>query len=65
MSDHITCPLCFMTSWNMEDVRQGYCGNCHWWTSDPFLKDLPKTFAPRAQAPALPGGVPQDTPLEG
>lgn len=33
----ITCPVCAMTSYHPEDIRQGYCGNCHWWTSDPRL----------------------------
>jgi ribosomal protein L37E len=25
----ITCPRCGMTSYNLNDVREGYCGNCH------------------------------------
>lgn len=25
----ITCPVCERTSYHPEDVRQGYCGNCH------------------------------------
>ena len=29
---HITCPRCGMTSSNPNDVREGYCGNCHDWT---------------------------------
>lgn len=33
----ITCPFCGMTSVNPEDVEQGYCARCHWWTSDPEL----------------------------
>jgi hypothetical protein len=28
----ITCPQCGMTSHNPNDVREGYCGNCHDWT---------------------------------
>jgi hypothetical protein len=28
----ITCPRCAMTSYNPNDIRQGYCGNCHDWT---------------------------------
>jgi hypothetical protein len=28
----ITCPVCGMTSYNPNDVREGYCGNCHAWT---------------------------------
>jgi rubrerythrin len=29
-----TCPRCGMTSHNANDVREGYCGNCHDWTRD-------------------------------
>lgn len=28
----ITCPRCNRTSHHPEDVRNGYCGNCHDWT---------------------------------
>lgn len=28
----ITCPVCRMTSYNPNDIREGYCGNCHDWT---------------------------------
>jgi hypothetical protein len=27
-----TCPVCGMTSYHPEDIRQGYCGKCHGWT---------------------------------
>lgn len=27
-----TCPRCSRTSWNPDDVREGYCGACHDWT---------------------------------
>lgn len=33
----ITCPRCGRTSYHPEDIKQGYCGACHWWTSDPTL----------------------------
>jgi len=49
----ITCPRCGMTSANPDDVRQGYCGNCHDWTS-----------AETVQRPATPEGwvpVPPNT----
>jgi hypothetical protein len=36
-SRSITCPRCALTSYHPEDVRQLYCGYCHWWTSDPVL----------------------------
>lgn len=29
----ITCPVCSRTSYNGNDVREGYCGFCHDWTS--------------------------------
>jgi hypothetical protein len=31
----ITCPICFRTSYNPNDIREGYCGYCHKWTSPP------------------------------
>lgn len=33
--NNITCPVCGMTSYHPRDIDQGYCGNCHDWTSDP------------------------------
>lgn len=35
--ESITCPKCWMTSYSPNDVREGYCGNCQWWTSHPTL----------------------------
>lgn len=29
----ITCPQCGRTSANPNDVREGYCGHCHDWTT--------------------------------
>lgn len=29
----ITCPQCGRTSYHPEDIKQGYCGACHDWTS--------------------------------
>lgn len=31
----ITCPVCRRTSHNPNDVREGYCGACHDFTSPP------------------------------
>lgn len=28
-----TCPKCEMTSYNPNDIAQGYCGNCHEFTA--------------------------------
>lgn len=30
----ITCPECHMTSYNPHDIAEGYCGNCHAWTTN-------------------------------
>lgn len=30
----ITCPKCQRTSYNPNDIREGYCGNCHAWTTE-------------------------------
>jgi hypothetical protein len=37
----ITCPQCLMTSYNPTDIREGYCGNCHDWTTDRPVNPLP------------------------
>lgn len=29
----ITCPRCGKTSYHPKDIEQGYCGNCHDFTS--------------------------------
>ena len=31
-ASRITCPRCGRTSYNPNDVREGYCGSCHDWT---------------------------------
>ncbi|MFJ9239736.1 hypothetical protein ACIRJ3_32715 [Streptomyces anulatus] len=31
------CPECSAESWHPEDVAQGYCGRCHFWTGDPTM----------------------------
>lgn len=31
----ITCPVCGRISHHPDDVREGYCGACHDWTSEP------------------------------
>lgn len=31
----VTCPRCSMTSYHPRDIREGYCGHCHDWTSPP------------------------------
>jgi hypothetical protein len=29
----ITCPVCNRTSYHPEDIRHGYCGHCHAYTT--------------------------------
>jgi ribosomal protein S27AE len=42
----ITCPVCGMTSHNENDVREGYCGKCHGWTSGPLRMACPACGQP-------------------
>jgi ribosomal protein L37E len=42
--DSITCPVCGRTSYNPNDIKEGYCGNCHDWTSPP------RTTPPKEQS---------------
>ena len=28
----VVCPRCEMISFHPDDIREGYCGNCHDWT---------------------------------
>jgi hypothetical protein len=46
MTDSITCPRCQRTSHNPNDVLEGYCGNCHDWTT-------PKITVMRHPGPVL------------
>lgn len=32
VTESFTCPCCGRTSYNSNDVREGYCGSCHDWT---------------------------------
>jgi hypothetical protein len=33
-SRNFTCPICKMTSYNVNDAAHGYCGNCHAFTGE-------------------------------
>lgn len=47
----ITCPLCGFTSYNLNDVEEGYCGNCHLYTRDVVLPATVKALGdPRKDA---------------
>ena len=37
----ITCSKCWMTSYNPNDIREGYCGNCHAYTSTEQYRQNP------------------------
>ena len=37
MTESFTCPECGEVSYNPNDIENGYCGVCHWWTGDPIL----------------------------
>ncbi len=37
--DSITCPECGVTSRHPQDIEEGYCFRCHWWTSRPDMID--------------------------
>jgi len=32
--ESVTCPVCGKTSFNPNDVRERYCGNCHMFHDD-------------------------------
>lgn len=38
--ESIVCPYCGLRSYHPQDVREGFCGFCNWWTSDPVLGPL-------------------------
>lgn len=38
----ITCPVCGMRSYHPMDVKEGYCGRCHDWTSDVQKLNTPR-----------------------
>lgn len=49
----IECPRCAAKSYHPDDIRQGYCGRCHWWTSDPVLGQVEPPGPRDATAAAL------------
>lgn len=50
MAESITCPVCGLTSRHPSDVEEGYCHDCHGFTSRPPLMttwtiyDRPRDF---------------------
>lgn len=39
---HITCPVCWRTSYNAGDIHNGYCGHCHAFTKPPDMFGEPE-----------------------
>lgn len=33
----ITCPCCQSVTSRPDNIANGYCGRCHWWTSDQMM----------------------------
>lgn len=33
----LKCPVCGQLARHSQDIEQGYCGHCHWWTFDPVM----------------------------
>jgi hypothetical protein len=48
-----TCPKCGMTSFNPNDLREGYCGNCHDWTAPRHTEPVIDTGCDECGAPAV------------
>ena len=46
-----TCPKCHRTSYNPNDERAGYCGNCHEFTGTPHYEPY-STAQPPLKIPA-------------
>lgn len=65
VQESITCPECGMTSYNPNDVREGYCGNCHDFTSRvpemPTLSPTPMNLTPSETARLLMPDTPRVT----
>ena len=52
----ITCPACGAVSYNVNDIREGYCGRCHDWTGQPRSEIAEIVTASRA-AQGLPPSI--------
>jgi ribosomal protein L37E len=33
----LSCPCCGRVTCHPDDIKNGYCAACHWYTSDPEL----------------------------
>ncbi len=50
----ITCPVCQMTSYNANDIREGWCGKCNAFTGRvPGATATPRNVLQRRIAPGL------------
>lgn len=50
----IRCRKCRMTSYNMGDVTERYCGSCHVFHEDREEEQVAKLWVPGADAPQEP-----------
>jgi hypothetical protein len=59
MSDEptITCPVCGWTSYNPNDIREGYCGHCHDWTTPKMTETKMAKLLVEVQWGIIPGMV--------
>jgi hypothetical protein len=46
------CPECGTTRRNKQDVKNGYCGRCHWFTFDPLMAEMWRRHWPERAAEA-------------
>lgn len=58
LQPNFTCPRCGKISYNSNDIAQGYCAWCQWWTGDPSLG------SPEVIAEAERGGALRLTPAQ-
>jgi hypothetical protein len=56
-----TCPRCLMTSFNQNDEREGYCGNCHAFTGTSSVLLTPVCFRCGRTPDELPEYFPANT----
>jgi hypothetical protein len=54
MRTGITCPRCALTSWNLNDVAEGYCGHCHDWTQGTVVHTTAPMSIFRTESIVLP-----------
>ncbi len=58
------CPYCNMVSHNPNDVKEGYCGNCHRYSQEPAEEGDPR-IEPDYDTPCEVCGVTPTVPATG